>query len=73
VVLRLHADLASFTGRAGTRVVEPGEVELRVGASSTDIRRVLRLQMIGDRRHPGRDRHLEPETFVEPSAATMVP
>jgi beta-xylosidase len=73
VVLRLHADLASFTGRAGARVVDPGEVELRVGASSTDTRRTLRLQMTGKRRHPGRDRHLQPETFVEPSAATMVP
>ena len=73
VVLRLHADLASFTGRAGTRLVEPGEVELRVGASSADIRQTLRLQLIGDRRQPGRDRHLEPETVVEPSPATMVP
>jgi beta-glucosidase len=73
VVLRLHADLASFTGRAGSRVVEPGELQLRVGASSTDIRRTLRLRMTGARRHPGRDRHLEPETVLEPSAATMMP
>jgi hypothetical protein len=40
-------------------------------ASSVDIRRTLR--MTGERRHPGRDRHLEPDTVVEPSAATMVP
>jgi len=73
VVLRLHADLTSFTGRAGVRVVEPGEVELRVGASSVDIRRTLLMQMTGERRDPGRDRHLEPETVVEPSTATMVP
>jgi beta-xylosidase len=74
VGLRLHADLASFTGREGVRLVEPGEVELRVGASSADIRQTLPLRMTGERRHPGRGRHLEPETVVEPRPpATMVP
>ena len=37
----LHADLTSFTGLAGGRIVEPGDVELRVGASSADVRDVL--------------------------------
>ena len=40
----LHADLTSFTGRDLVRVVEPGAVELRVGASSADIRAVLRAR-----------------------------
>ncbi|HEX3974783.1 MAG TPA: fibronectin type III-like domain-contianing protein, partial [Solirubrobacteraceae bacterium] len=35
--IRLHADLTSFTGRAGERIVEPGDVELRVGSSSADV------------------------------------
>ena len=32
-----HADLAAFTGRRGHRIVEPGDLELRFGASSGDI------------------------------------
>ena len=40
----LHADLTSFTGRDLVRVVEPGAVELRVGASSADIRAVLAVR-----------------------------
>ena len=64
-VFRLHADLASFTGRSGGRVVEPGEVEVRVGASSTDIRGVLRCTLTGARRTAGFDRRLEPEILVE--------
>ncbi|TYP81954.1 glycoside hydrolase family 3 N-terminal domain-containing protein [Blastococcus xanthinilyticus] len=61
----LHADLTSFTGRAGARIVEPGAVELRVGASSGDVREVLRLTLSGDRRTVGFDRRLHPESVVE--------
>jgi beta-glucosidase len=60
-VIRLHADLTSYTGRAGTRIVEPGVVELRVGASSADIRATLRLALTGPRREVGFDRVMEPE------------
>jgi beta-glucosidase len=62
----LHADLTSFTGRDGSRIVEPGEVELRVGASSADVREVLRATLTGDRRTVGADRVLHPESTVEP-------
>ena len=44
---RCSADLTSFTGRDLVRIVEPGEVELWVGASSTDIREVLPLELVG--------------------------
>ena len=60
----LHADLTSFSGRDGTRIVEPGEVELRVGASSADVREVLRLTLTGERRTVGFERHLHPEIVV---------
>jgi beta-xylosidase len=43
VHVTVPADLAAFTGRDGRRVVEPGTLELRLGASSTD----LRLTVIG--------------------------
>jgi beta-glucosidase len=58
VSLRLHADLTSYTGRAGVRIVDEGDVELRVGASSTDIRAVLQFVLAGPRREVGFDRTL---------------
>jgi beta-xylosidase len=62
----LHADLTSFTGRDLARIVEPGAVELRVGASSADIRAVLPLELVGPLRQVGGDRVLEPTVAVEP-------
>ncbi|MCD4525912.1 beta-glucosidase [Nocardioides sp. cx-173] len=60
VRLDLHADLTSLTGRDLVRVVEPGAVELRVGASSEDIRGVVALDLVGSSRQVGHDRVLEP-------------
>ena len=60
-LITLHADLTSYTGRAGRRQVDPGAVELRVGASSADIRATLRCTLTGPPRHPGPHRTLEPE------------
>ncbi len=61
----LHADLTSFTGRDLVRVVEPGGVELWVGASSTDIRATLPLELAGSTRVLDVDRTLEPLVTVE--------
>lgn len=66
VTIQLHADLTSYTGRAGHRQVDPGEVELRVGASSTDIRATLMLTLTGPRRLVGFDRTMHPVTTVLP-------
>jgi beta-xylosidase len=63
--IRLHADLTSFTGRSGDRVIEPGAVELRVGASSADIRETLRLRLIGAQRVVGYERHRSPDVVIE--------
>jgi len=63
----LHADLTSYTGRAGRRQVDPGEVELRVGASSTDIRGTLRAVLTGARREAGPGRELHPEIRLLPA------
>ncbi len=57
VRIRLHADLTSFTARSGERIVDPGEVALRVGASSSDIRATLALRLSGPRRVVGYARH----------------
>ena len=64
VEFALHADLTSFTGRAGRRIVEPGAVQLWVGASSTDIRTTLELTVTGGRREVGFDRVLTAEVEV---------
>ncbi|MFI8192394.1 beta-glucosidase [Streptomyces sp. NPDC085946] len=45
------ADLASFTGRDGRRVVEPGALELRLAASSTDARLTATVTLTGPERH----------------------
>lgn len=59
VTISLHADQTSYTGVAGRRQVDPGEVELRVGASSGDIRATIPVTMTGPRRHVGFDRVME--------------
>jgi beta-xylosidase len=37
VTFRLHADRTAFTGRAGTRIVEPGEIGVAVGGASDQL------------------------------------
>lgn len=66
VTFRFHADLAAFADRTGTRIVEPGALELRLAASSADVRHTARLNLTGPVRRPGTDRHLRCETEVEP-------
>jgi beta-xylosidase len=64
VTFRFHADLSAFTDRAGARVVEPGALELRLGASSADVRHTARLNLTGPVRTLGTDRRLRCETDV---------
>ncbi|MET7286121.1 glycoside hydrolase family 3 N-terminal domain-containing protein [Streptomyces sp. NPDC005573] len=66
VTFRFHADLSSFTGRTGDRVVEPGELELRLAASSTDVRHRARLTLTGPVRVLGPDRMLRCATAAVP-------
>jgi beta-glucosidase len=47
VTFDIHSDLMSFTGEDLRRLVEPGEVQIRVGASSADIRLEAKVQMTG--------------------------
>ncbi|MEV6760802.1 glycoside hydrolase family 3 N-terminal domain-containing protein [Streptomyces sp. NPDC051105] len=64
LTFRFHTDLSAFTDRQGARVVEPGALELRVGASSTEVRDVVRLHLTGPVRRLGPDRMLRCETEV---------
>ncbi|MEW7311251.1 glycoside hydrolase family 3 N-terminal domain-containing protein [Buttiauxella gaviniae] len=43
-------DMLNFTSRRGERIVEPGEFEIRVGASSADIRGSGYVKVSGDTR-----------------------
>jgi beta-glucosidase len=60
----LSADLTSYTGRDGERVVTPGAAELLVGASAVDIRSVVDVEVVGVRRVVGVDRVLEARVSV---------
>jgi beta-glucosidase len=58
ILFALHADLTSYTGLAGRRQVDPGEVRLLVGGSSADIKGTLTARLSGSRRDVGYDRVL---------------
>ncbi|MDI9832774.1 glycoside hydrolase family 3 N-terminal domain-containing protein [Streptomyces sp. KAU_LT] len=60
------ADLASFTGRDGRRIVEPGELELRLAASSTDPRLTARVALTGAERPLDHTRRLHATIVQEP-------
>lgn len=59
VRFHLPVDMLNFTGAAGARIVEPGEFELQVGASSADIRLRASVQVTGAVRTLGRDWRME--------------
>ncbi|MFF7792005.1 glycoside hydrolase family 3 N-terminal domain-containing protein [Streptomyces sp. NPDC007991] len=64
VRFRFHPDLSAFTDRSGRKVVEPGALELRLAASSTDVRHTAHLTLTGPVRVLGPDRRLRCETEV---------
>ncbi|MDO0912438.1 glycoside hydrolase family 3 N-terminal domain-containing protein [Streptomyces sp. DT2A-34] len=64
VTFRFHTDLSAFTDRSGRRVVEPGALELRLAASSADVRHTARLNLTGPVRVLGPDRLLRCGTEV---------
>ncbi|MCX5248374.1 glycoside hydrolase family 3 C-terminal domain-containing protein [Streptomyces sp. NBC_00201] len=64
VTFHFDADLSAFTDRTGRRVVEPGILELRLAASSSDVRHTARLTLTGPLRVPGPERTLCCETEV---------
>ncbi|WP_030617981.1 beta-xylosidase/alpha-l-arabinosidase [Streptomyces achromogenes] len=51
VRVTVPADLASFTGRDGRRVIEPGELHLRLAASSAEARLTATVTLTGPARH----------------------
>ncbi|POX55081.1 glycosyl hydrolase [Streptomyces sp. Ru71] len=60
------ADLASFTGRDGRRVIEPGELQLRLAASSADVRLTATVTVTGAARIVDHTRRFHPRFTTEP-------
>ncbi|MEU6492501.1 MULTISPECIES: glycoside hydrolase family 3 N-terminal domain-containing protein [unclassified Streptomyces] len=58
VRVTVPADLASFTGRGGRRIVEPGDLELRLAASSADPRLTATVTLTGPERSVDHTRRL---------------
>ena len=58
VSFRLHADRTAFTGADLRRIVEPGEIEVQVGAAADDIRARGTVRLTGEPRVAGADRVL---------------
>ncbi|MFI5886999.1 glycoside hydrolase family 3 N-terminal domain-containing protein [Streptomyces sp. NPDC051554] len=65
VVFQLHADRTAFTGIDHRRIVEPGEITLSVGSSSTDLPLVRSVELAGPAREVGRDRVLSTPVRIE--------
>ena len=76
VTFRLHADRTAFTGRDGTRVVEPGEIGVAIGGASDQLPLRGALTLSGPERAVGPDRVLDTPAEVgpaEPSRAAASP
>ncbi|MFH9856564.1 glycoside hydrolase family 3 N-terminal domain-containing protein [Streptomyces althioticus] len=65
VRVTVPADVASFTGRDGRRIVEPGDLELRLAASSTDARLTTTVTLTGPAREVDHTRRFRAEFSVE--------
>ncbi|HTX25527.1 MAG TPA: glycoside hydrolase family 3 N-terminal domain-containing protein [Streptosporangiaceae bacterium] len=59
VAFRLHADRTAFHGRAGVRVVEPGEIGVAVGGASDRLPLTGSFMLHGPERVVGPDRVLD--------------
>ncbi|MEU5466220.1 glycoside hydrolase family 3 N-terminal domain-containing protein [Streptomyces althioticus] len=65
VRVTVPADVASFTGRDGHRIVEPGSLELRLAASSTETRLTAEVTLTGPVRQLDHTRRFHAEFAVE--------
>ncbi|MFC7987711.1 beta-glucosidase [Streptomyces pilosus] len=67
VRVTVPADVASFTGRDGHRIVEPGDLELRLAASSTDTRLTATVTLTGPARRVDHTRRFHAAFSLEPA------
>jgi len=65
VSFSVPTDMLCFTGKEGRRIVEPGELELQLGASSADIRLRTSVTLTGAVHTLGRQWRMESRCEVE--------
>jgi hypothetical protein len=65
----VHADRTAFTGRGFERIVEPGDVEVLVGISATDLPCRGTVRLTGPVRVVGPDRRLVTPVELTPRDA----
>ena len=68
VTFRLHADRTAFTGRDGTRMVEPGVISVAVGGASDDLPLTGSFTLTGPVRAAGAGRVLTTPVSVRLAA-----
>ncbi|MCI2957521.1 glycoside hydrolase family 3 C-terminal domain-containing protein [Agromyces atrinae] len=64
VTVTVPADLAAFTGRDGTRIVEPGSLTIGLGRSSADIPLAVDVELVGETRVVDHTRELHADWIV---------
>ena len=64
VTFLLHADRTAFSGRTGTRVVEPGEIRVAIGGASDQLPLRGSFTLHGPERSVGADRVLDTPASV---------
>jgi beta-xylosidase len=68
VAFRVHADRTAFAGPDLQRVVEPGDVDVLIGTSASDLPCRARIRLSGPLRRVGRDRRLVTPVDLRPAA-----
>jgi hypothetical protein len=66
ITFTIHADLTSFADRDGTRIVEPGLINLRLAKSSTNIQSTHPLTLTGQVRQVDHTRTLHCTSQLQP-------
>ena len=66
VTFRVPVDMLNFTGAAGKRIVEPGDFDLMIGASSNDIKLETRVTVTGNTRTLATHWRMESDCKVQP-------
>ena len=69
ITFGVHADRTAFAGPDLRRVVEPGEVEVLVGTSATELPCRARVRLTGPVRHVGHERRLVTPVTIGRAAA----